>query len=95
MYVHIRGKLLAAVKKVTVYNIELCSDHRGHRVLVRIFTRQVQSVFEGPQDLIGAMEQGVAGVRGAMKYAQQIQGRARGVGHICYLPIFEENISLS
>ena len=31
----------------------------------------------------------------SMKYAQQIQGRARGVGHICYLPIFEENISLS
>ena len=61
MYVHIWGKLLAAVKKVTVYNIELCSDHRGHRVLARIFKGQVQSVFEGPQDLTGAVEQGVAG----------------------------------
>ena len=25
-----------------------------------------------------------------MKYAQQIQGRARGVGHICYLPILKK-----
>ena len=32
-----------AVKKVTVYNIELCSDHRGHRALVRIFKGQVHN----------------------------------------------------